>query len=195
VAGPRGLDRFRGSELRILSRPRCDRVCLHSLRASLMNRRWPAVSILSPVPNCDIASTARQRGANHSSSYGPSRGIAPPPWYALHDKEHDDFRIRTHGREGTRGEAHQGIVVTHTRSLFPSLSHFFPPPPQLMKTISPKSRLATALLAWLLGIFGVHRFYAGNIATGLTMLVLTCTFYGLYITVPWAIIDLIICVC
>jgi TM2 domain-containing membrane protein YozV len=38
--------------------------------------------------------------------------------------------------------------------------------------VSPKSRLATSLLAWFLGHFGVHRFYVGKIGTALVMLVL-----------------------
>jgi hypothetical protein len=35
---------------------------------------------------------------------------------------------------------------------------------------SPRSRLATLLLAIFLGVFGVHRFYNGKIGTGLAML-------------------------
>lgn len=38
--------------------------------------------------------------------------------------------------------------------------------------ISPKSRLATALLAWFLGGFGAHRFYIGKTGTAIVMLVL-----------------------
>lgn len=54
--------------------------------------------------------------------------------------------------------------------------------------ISPKSRLATSLLAWYLGWLGVHRFYLGKIGTGILMLL---TFGGLGI---WAIVDFIIAV-
>ena len=38
--------------------------------------------------------------------------------------------------------------------------------------ISPKSRLATTLLAFFLGEFGAHRFYLGKIETAIGMLVL-----------------------
>ena len=38
--------------------------------------------------------------------------------------------------------------------------------------ISPKSRLATTLLAWFLGYFGAHRFYVGKTGTAIVMLVL-----------------------
>lgn len=52
--------------------------------------------------------------------------------------------------------------------------------------ISPKSRLAAALLAWFLGIFGIHRFYVGKVGTGVLMIV---TLGGLGI---WALIDFIV---
>jgi len=54
--------------------------------------------------------------------------------------------------------------------------------------VSPKSRLATSLLAWYLGWLGVHRFYLGKIGTGILMIL---TFGGLGI---WAIIDFVIAV-
>ena len=38
--------------------------------------------------------------------------------------------------------------------------------------ISPKSRLATSLLAFFLGYFGAHRFYIGKTGTAMVMLVL-----------------------
>jgi hypothetical protein len=51
--------------------------------------------------------------------------------------------------------------------------------------VSPKSRLATTLLAWFLGQFGAHRFYLGKIGTAIAMLF---TFGGFGI---WALIDFI----
>lgn len=50
---------------------------------------------------------------------------------------------------------------------------------------SPKSRLAAAILAWFLGVFGVHRFYVGKIGTGVLMIL---TLGGLGI---WVLIDFI----
>lgn len=51
--------------------------------------------------------------------------------------------------------------------------------------VSGKSRLATSLLAWFLGYFGAHRFYAGKIPTAVIMLVMgvvagACWFVGLF---------------
>jgi TM2 domain-containing membrane protein YozV len=54
--------------------------------------------------------------------------------------------------------------------------------------ISPKSRAAAAILAWFLGIFGVHRFYVGKVGTGIAMIF---TLGGLGI---WALIDFIMIV-
>jgi hypothetical protein len=53
---------------------------------------------------------------------------------------------------------------------------------------SPKSRLAAAILAWFLGVLGVHRFYVGKTGTGILMIL---TLGGLGI---WALIDFILIV-
>ncbi len=58
-------------------------------------------------------------------------------------------------------------------------------------TISPKSRLGAALLAFFLGIFGAHRFYAGKTGSAVAMLVISFTFWGLLVTSIWALIDFI----
>ncbi len=52
-------------------------------------------------------------------------------------------------------------------------------------------RLVSALLAFLLGTLGVHRFYLGRIGSGIAMLLLSCTLIGLLVTVPWALIDMV----
>lgn len=54
-----------------------------------------------------------------------------------------------------------------------------------------RNKLVAALLAFVLGPAGIHRFYLGRIGSGIAMLVLSCTVIGLLITVPWAIIDMI----
>ena len=71
--------------------------------------------------------------------------------------------------------------------------------------ISPKSRLATTLLAWFLGHFGAHRFYIGKTGTAVVMLILGIVGWatiwifglGLVFLMPvwiWALIDFIIAV-
>ena len=71
--------------------------------------------------------------------------------------------------------------------------------------ISPKSRLATTLLAWFLGIFGAHRFYIEKTGTAIGMLVLgilylsTLWFYGIGFIFSlavgiWALFDFIVAV-
>jgi TM2 domain-containing membrane protein YozV len=56
---------------------------------------------------------------------------------------------------------------------------------------SDRNKIVAALLAFFLGIFGVHRFYLGRIGSGVVMLVLTCTFVGVAITGIWAFIDFV----
>ena len=56
---------------------------------------------------------------------------------------------------------------------------------QLAEDVSPKSRLATTLLAWFLGVFGAHRFYVGKTGTAVIMLILgivaaVCYFGGFF---------------
>ena len=54
-----------------------------------------------------------------------------------------------------------------------------------------RNKYVAAILAFLLGTFGIHRFYLGRTGSGIAMLVLTCTIVGLAISVPWAFIDMI----
>ncbi len=56
---------------------------------------------------------------------------------------------------------------------------------QVAEDVSPKSRLATSLLAWFLGVFGAHRFYTGKIRTAVIMLMMgilsgACWFGGMF---------------
>jgi hypothetical protein len=51
--------------------------------------------------------------------------------------------------------------------------------------VSPRSRMAAALMAFFLGWLGVHRFYVGKVGTAILM-VLTVGGFGI-----WATIDLI----
>jgi len=55
-----------------------------------------------------------------------------------------------------------------------------------------KSVFIYLILNWFLGIFGAHRFYVGKVYSGIAMLLITCTVYGVVITAVWSLIDFII---
>lgn len=54
-----------------------------------------------------------------------------------------------------------------------------------------RNKVVAALLAFFVGVFGVHRFYLGRIGSGVVMLILTCTFVGVLVTGIWAFVDFI----
>ena len=54
-----------------------------------------------------------------------------------------------------------------------------------------RQKLVAALLAFFLGVFGVHDFYLGYNKNGIIKLVCTLTGIGALITSVWAIIDLV----
>jgi len=53
--------------------------------------------------------------------------------------------------------------------------------------VSPRSRLAAALLAFFLGVFGAHRFYVGKTGTAVLTILTFGGFFGI-----WPMIDLIL---
>lgn len=57
--------------------------------------------------------------------------------------------------------------------------------------VSTKSRLTYILLALLLGMIGIHNFYAGYVGTGIIQLILTFTGVGAILTFIWVIIDIL----
>ena len=62
---------------------------------------------------------------------------------------------------------------------------------EVAEDISPKSRLAVSLLAWFLGYFGAHRFYAGKTETAVVMLMLTIISWVLMVSAFVAILGVI----
>ena len=61
--------------------------------------------------------------------------------------------------------------------------------------VSPRLVLPAFLLAFFVGVFGVHRFYVGKTGSCIAMLLLTITLVGTIITAIWATIDWILIVC
>jgi TM2 domain-containing membrane protein YozV len=54
-----------------------------------------------------------------------------------------------------------------------------------------RNKIVAALLAFFLGVLGIHRFYLGRNGTGVLMLVISATIVGLLVTSVWAFIDMI----
>jgi len=69
-----------------------------------------------------------------------------------------------------------------------------PPKPtidQFGNPISPKSRLAAALLAGFLGTLGIHRFYVGKVGTGIAIIAIS-VFTLFILGWIWPLIDFIV---
>lgn len=102
-----------------------------------------------------------------------------------------------------RGEPAVGMYVDFEIENNRALSIFPVPPPappaHLVAAPAPapppagsdRNKIVAALLAFFLGPAGVHRFYLGRLGSGIAMLILSCTVIGLFLTVPWALIDMI----
>jgi TM2 domain-containing membrane protein YozV len=100
-----------------------------------------------------------------------------------------------------RGEPAVGMFVdfetheTRALSIFPVPGMPVPTPAaapaQASAIDDDRNRYIAAIIAFLLGWLGVHRFYLGRIGSGIAMLILSCTVVGLFVTVPWAFIDMI----
>ncbi|HEX8124987.1 MAG TPA: TM2 domain-containing protein [Allosphingosinicella sp.] len=98
-----------------------------------------------------------------------------------------------------RGEPAVGMEVdfeTHESralSIFP-VPGTSPPPVASYSAPPPaddRNRFIAALLAFLIGPLGIHRFYTGRTGSGIAMVILSCTVVGLLVTVPWSFVDMI----
>jgi TM2 domain-containing membrane protein YozV len=99
-----------------------------------------------------------------------------------------------------RGEPAVGMEVDFETHESRALS-IFPvpgasPPPAVASAppapdIGDRNKYIAALIAFLIGPLGIHRFYLGRTGSGIAMVVLSCTIIGLLLTVPWAFIDMI----
>lgn len=119
----------------------------------------------------------------------------------------DDGERYTFGPEdwAQKGEPRIGVKVDFETegkaalSLFPLVTtpvdaHL--PTPVAETPAAPKNdrnKIVAALLAFFLGTLGIHRFYLGRTSTGILMLVLSITVFGLLISGPWSLIDAVRC--
>ena len=98
-----------------------------------------------------------------------------------------------------RGEPAIGMEVdfeTHENralTIFPVPGTSPPPVPAATPALDlgDRNKYVAAILAFLLGPLGIHRFYLGRNGSGIAMLVLSITIVGLILSVPWAFIDMI----
>ena len=98
-----------------------------------------------------------------------------------------------------RGEPVIGIEVDFEAAKDRALSVFpMPTVPGPRRAVPPetlpandRNKYVAAVMAFVIGTLGIHRFYLGRTGSGIVMLVLTLTLAGLLISAPWALIDTI----
>lgn len=88
-------------------------------------------------------------------------------------------------------EAHESRAL----SIFPVPGTSPPPAVAVPQPPAPadddRNKYIAALVAFLVGPLGIHRFYLGRTGSGIAMILLSCTIIGLFVTIPWAFIDMI----
>ncbi len=65
------------------------------------------------------------------------------------------------------------------------------PPTPVAAPTNDRNKYVAAVMAFVIGTLGIHRFYLGRTGLGIVMLVLSITVIGLVISAPWALIDMI----
>ena len=65
------------------------------------------------------------------------------------------------------------------------------PPATVAPPTNDRNKYVAAVMAFVIGTLGIHRFYLGRTDSGIIMLVLSITVIGLVISAPWALIDMI----
>ncbi|TCP33662.1 TM2 domain-containing protein [Sphingomonas sp. BK235] len=100
------------------------------------------------------------------------------------------------------GEPSHGQMVdfeaagSHARNVFPVPAPAGTPPARVAAVpvpapVSDRNKYVAAALAFLFGVFGIHRFYLGRVTSGIVMTVLTFTLIGLLVTLPLSLIDMV----
>lgn len=64
----------------------------------------------------------------------------------------------------------------------------------MQSEVSEKTILPAFLLSFLGGLLGLHRFYVGKVGTGILMVLLSITLFGMAVSGLWNIIDLVMIV-
>jgi TM2 domain-containing membrane protein YozV len=102
------------------------------------------------------------------------------------------------GRTKASRRSEWSLILNLRRSMRAASSRSPEPPPRPRRSphgaISPRSdrnKYVAAVLAFLLGPSGIHRFYLGRFGSGVAMLLLSVSIVGLLVSVPWALIDMI----
>ena len=99
-----------------------------------------------------------------------------------------------------RGEPAIGIEVDFEAANDRALSVFPMPtapgprravPPAAAVPANDRNKYVAAVMAFVIGTLGIHRFYLGRTGSGIVMLVLSITVIGLVISAPWALVDMI----
>lgn len=198
VTGPFSMDKLRELRARGVFQP------FHEVSAD--KAAWAPASSLGDIfaATPPFMAEAPAKGANDWQNPGQSAPSAQP-WFYLDDRKEQVGPVEAGVFPSlvSQGTVRKKSLVwspgmaqwLEARVALPHLFHAAPSTDQASfdqpNMREKKNRVVAILLAWFLGLFGIHQFYLGNSGKGVTYLVLTILVIPIPVIAILCLIDII----